>query len=78
MKLEINDEVSKLLDLSEEEILEVLAVSLYKMEKINGVQGGKITGKSEIEFHGLLGKYGQFINYDEGDLDADLNNLKDF
>ena len=78
MKIEINDEVAKNIDLNEEELLELLAVSLYKMEKINGVQGGKMTGKSEIEFHGLLGKYGQYINYDEDDLDTDLNNLKDF
>jgi predicted HTH domain antitoxin len=78
MKLEVNDEVSSVIGLSESELLEVLAVSLYKLEKINGVQGGKLVGTSEIEFHGLLGKYGQFINYNEDDLDADMDNLKDF
>ena len=78
MKIEINAEVADRLDLNEAEILAILAVALYKMEKINGVQGGKIIGKSEIEFHGLLGKYNQFINYDEIDLENDLNNLKNF
>lgn len=78
MKLDINDEVADRLGLSEKELQEILAIALYKLEKINGVQGGKITGTSEIEFHGILGKYGQFINYDEDDLETDLKNLKDF
>ncbi|WP_444930919.1 UPF0175 family protein [Microbulbifer sp. SSSA002] len=78
MKLEVNDEVASVIGLSESELLEVLAVSLYKLEKINGVQGGKLAGTSEIEFHGLLEKYGQFINYNEDDLDIDMDNLKDF
>ncbi len=77
MKIDIIDEVAEKLDLDEGQLLEVLAIALYKLEKINGVQGGKITNKSEIEFHGLLGKYGQFVNYDEDDLDTDLDNLKD-
>ena len=59
-------------------MLEVLAVALYRLEKINGVQGGKITDTSEIEFHGILGKYGQFLRCDESDLETDLKNLKDF
>ncbi|MBB3061404.1 UPF0175 family protein [Microbulbifer rhizosphaerae] len=75
MKLDVNDEVAECLGLDEKELLEVLAIALYKLEKINGVQGGKITGTSEIEFHGILGKYGQFINYDEGELETDLKNL---
>ncbi|MFD1217740.1 MULTISPECIES: UPF0175 family protein [Microbulbifer] len=78
MKLDVNDEVAECLGLSEKELLEILAIALYKLEKINGVQGGKVTGTSEIEFHGILGKYGQFINYDEDDLETDLKNLKDF
>ncbi|MCW8128188.1 UPF0175 family protein [Microbulbifer halophilus] len=78
MKLDINDEVADSLGLSDKELQEVLAIALYKLERINGVQGGKITGTSEIEFHGILGKYGQFINYDEDDLETDLKNLKDF
>lgn len=75
MKLDVNDEVAECLGLDEKELLEVLAIALYKLEKINGVQGGKITGTSEIGFHGILGKYGQFINYDEGELETDLKNL---
>jgi len=60
------------------QLLEILAVSLYQMEKINGVEGGVITSSSEMNFHGLLKKYNQYINYDVNDLNEDMDNLKDF
>jgi len=49
MKLELTDEVMSRVGLSEQQIKEIIAVSLYQMEKINGVQGGKLIGTSEIE-----------------------------
>ncbi len=54
MKIEILDEVAKKTGFTEREMLEFISVWLYKSKKINGVQGGKILGTSEIEFHGLL------------------------
>ncbi len=48
------------------------------MRKINGVQGGKITGLSEIEFHEVVGKWGQLFSYDEDDLLDDVETLKKF
>lgn len=78
MKIQFPDEIAKNKSLSEQDLLEVLAVSLYKMEKINGVEGGHILGSSEMDFHGVLKKYGQYVNYDVDDLQDDLNNLKDF
>jgi predicted HTH domain antitoxin len=76
MQIEIPDDVALKTGLTRQAFLEIMAVSLYKMEKINGVQGGKIIGKSELEFHTLLGKYGQTINYDSQDLLDDLDSLK--
>lgn len=78
MKIEFPHDIAESKSLSEQELLAILAVSLYKMEKINGVEGGIITGKSEMEFHGLLRKYGQYINYDVDDLDKDIDNLNNF
>lgn len=78
MNIEFSDEIAERKSLSDKQLLEILAVSLYKMEKINGVEGGIITGLSEMEFHGLLKKYGQYINYDIDDLNQDIDNLKDF
>lgn len=78
MNIEFPDDIAQNKSLSDRTLLEVLAVSLYKMEKINGVEGGIIIGKSEMEFHGLLQKYSQYINYDVDDLQQDIDNLKDF
>jgi len=78
MNINIPDEIAEKIGLTSFELTEILTVSLYKLKKINGVQGGKILNTSEIEFHGVVAKYGNFVNYDEDDLMEDINNLKDF
>jgi len=78
MKIDILDEVAESSGLSQSEMLEFLTVSLYKAKRINGVQGGKLLGTSEIEFHGLLEKYGEYVNYGVEDYLEDSDNLKDF
>ncbi len=76
MKIDFPDDVMQRVDINDQEIKEIIAVSLYQLEKINGVQGGKIIGKSEIEFHEVLGKYGQTFSYDADDLLDDVETLK--
>ncbi|WP_444929399.1 UPF0175 family protein [Microbulbifer sp. SSSA002] len=78
MKIDIPDEIAKSAGLGEREMKEFLAVSLYKKKRINGVQGGKIVGGSEMEFHGLLEKYNEFVNYDTDEYMEDSDILKDF
>ena len=78
MKIQFPDEIAKNKSFSEKELLEVLAVSLYKIEKINGFVGGHILGYSEIDFHGVLKQYRQYVNYVVDDLQDDLDNLKDY
>ncbi|MFC1751390.1 UPF0175 family protein [Pseudomonadota bacterium] len=77
MKIEIPDEIAKSAGLNATELTEFLAVSLYKKKRINGVQGGKVLGTSEPEFHGLLEKYDEYVNYSEEELLEDIENLKD-
>ena len=76
MKTELPDEVIKKTGLSEMQLKEIIAVSLYQMAKINGVQGGKLIGKSEIEFHDIVGNLGQVFSYDADDLIEDAETLK--
>lgn len=76
MKIDIPDEVMHAAGVSPQVALELIAVSLYQLHKINGVQGGKILGCSEFEFHECLGRYGQSIAYDEHDLLDDLETLR--
>lgn len=76
MNIELIDEVMKTTGLDEQQVKEIIAVSLYQLRKVNGVQGGKIIGKSELEFHEVLGQYGQVFAYDEDDLLEDVETLK--
>lgn len=76
MNIELPDEVMATIDVPEQVAKELIAVSLYQLRKINGVQGGKIIGKSEFEFHEVLGRYGHSIAYDENDLLDDMNTLR--
>ncbi|WP_086929742.1 UPF0175 family protein [Agarilytica rhodophyticola] len=78
MKIEVLDEIAESAGLSQSEMIEFLAISLYKAKRINGVQGGKVLGTSEIEFHGLLEKYNEYVNYDVNEYLEDSDNLKDF
>jgi len=78
MKIEILDEIADSSGLSQSEMLEFLTVSLYKAKRINGVQGGKMLGTSEVEFHGLLEKYDKYVNYGVDEYLEDSDNLKDF
>jgi len=78
MNIEFPDNIATRKNLSKADLKTILAISLYKMEKINGVEGGIITGHSEIEFHGLVQKYGHAINYDVRDLQQDIDHLKNF
>ncbi len=76
MKIELKDEVIEKTGLSETQLIEILSVSLYQMEKINGVQGGKLIGRSEFEFHEVVGKLGQLFSYDAEDLIDDMETLR--
>lgn len=76
MDIGLPDEVMNTIGVPEQVVKELIAVSLYQLQKINGVQGGKIIGKSEFEFHEVLGRYGHSLAYDENDLLDDMNTLR--
>jgi len=77
MIIEIPDDVASKCDLSEREALELLAVAIYKAKGIHGSLAGKLLGISELEFHRLLAKQSETINYDVQDLIDDLKNNRD-
>lgn len=78
MNINILDDIAESVGFNEKQMIEYLAVCLYKSKKINGVQGGKLTGTSEVEFHGLLKKYGEYVNYGVNEYLEDGDNLKGF
>ena len=74
MNIQLDDDLAKKCGVDEQEALELLAVAIYKVKGIHGSLAGKILGLSEFEFHELLAKQGESINYDLDDLVEDIKN----
>jgi len=72
MKIELNDDIAKKCDLNESEVLELLAIAIYKSKGIHGSLAGEILGIGELEFHKLLSDKGETVNYDIDDLVDDI------
>ncbi|HED35081.1 MAG TPA: hypothetical protein ENJ08_12860 [Gammaproteobacteria bacterium] len=77
MNIHFPDDIADKLGMNEKEMLELLSVSLYKKMGIHGAMCGRILNTSEMAFHGVLEKYGEFINYGVDDLRDDMESLKD-
>ena len=72
MIIEIDDDIAKKCNLDTREALQLLAIAIYKAKGIHGTLAGKILGISELEFHQLLSKQGQSVNYGVDELIADI------
>jgi predicted HTH domain antitoxin len=72
MIIEIDDDIAQKCNLDAQEALQLLAIAIYKAKGIHGTLAGKILGISELEFHQLLSKQGQSVNYGLDDLIADI------
>ncbi len=78
MQLELDNQIIAMTGFSEREVKECLAVALYKLTGLHGAAAGRLLDISEIEFHGLLAKYGCDVNYDVQDFREDIEALKRF
>jgi predicted HTH domain antitoxin len=74
MKIEIPDELAQKCGISEREALELLVIAIYRTRGIHGTLAGKMLGISELEFHSLLSKHGETVNYGMQDIIDDIKN----
>ena len=74
MDIQIDNDIVSKCGLDEAEILELFAIALYKKKGVHGALAGKLVGMSELEFHSLLSKRGENVNYDASDLVSDIKN----
>ncbi|GLQ99221.1 UPF0175 family protein [Dyella mobilis] len=74
MKIELDDALMQKVGVDGKEALELLAIALYKYKGIHGSLAGKLIGKSEFEFHQLLSRAGETVNYGVDDLVDDMRN----
>jgi predicted HTH domain antitoxin len=73
MQIKLDDDIAQKIGIDEREALELLAIAIYKMKGVHGALAGKIVGISEFEFHELLSKKGEVVNYGVNDLIDDIN-----
>lgn len=81
--VEIPDEIAQLLDQTGENLsrrlLEVIIADAYRYGKVNTAQVRQILQlPSRLETHAFLKRMGVYLNYDEAELEQDLQTLKKF
>ncbi|NJN58087.1 MAG: UPF0175 family protein [Leptolyngbyaceae cyanobacterium SL_5_9] len=79
--IEIPDEVAQHLDQSEENLshwlIELIVADAYRCGKINTAEVGQILQlPTRLATHAFLKRMSTYINYDEAELDQDLQTLK--
>lgn len=77
MEIEIPDDVVGAAELSKEEVLRILAVTLYDRERLSIGYASRLANLSKSEFLDVLAAEGVAFKYDAEDLKKDLKNLKD-
>jgi predicted HTH domain antitoxin len=76
MTLSIPDEFIQATGMSSAELLQELAVLLFRMEKLTFGQASRLAGMPQLEFQRLLGSRQIPIHYDVADFEADLETLR--
>ncbi|MCE2994805.1 MAG: UPF0175 family protein [Cyclobacteriaceae bacterium] len=74
--LVIEDKILELSDLSENQMLEDIAMMLYQKRRLTFGQAAQLAKLSYTEFQFLLGKNQIPLNYDVSDLLEDVETLK--
>lgn len=76
MNITIPDEIAKVTGLSEKQLIDELAISLYSNGKITLGHACKLTGLPELEMQKLLASRNINIKYDESEIDSDIDTIK--
>ena len=79
MKIQIPEEVGPFAEnLGEEQLLDLLALALYKFKRVAIGKAAKFARlKSEEEFYQLMEQYNVDVNYSPQDFEDDINTLQD-
>jgi predicted HTH domain antitoxin len=81
--IEIHDEIAQRLDQTwgslSRRLLEVIIADAYQCGKVNTAEVRQILNlPSRLETHAFLKRMGVYLNYDEAELEQDLQTLKKF
>lgn len=81
--IEIPDEIAQRLNQAEgslsHRLLELIVADAYRCGKINTAEVGQILElPTRLATHAFLKRMGTYLNYDEAELDRDIQTLKTF
>ncbi|MFQ6113764.1 MAG: UPF0175 family protein [bacterium] len=74
--LEITKDIVQATRMSEQELIEEIAVMLFQEEKLTLGQAAHLAGKSQLEFQHLLASRQIPVHYDVQEFEEDLRTLK--
>jgi predicted HTH domain antitoxin len=77
MKLTIPDDLLEAARLTEAEMLQELAVTLFQKERLTLAQAARLAGLDRRAFQRLLASRQISLHYDVPELEADLRTLRD-
>lgn len=76
MKIEIPDDLVTAAEITEQEALQFLALSLYQNDRLTLGNASRLCNLAQSDFIDLMAAYGVSLNYDADDLEEDLDNLR--
>lgn len=77
MTIVVPDEILRATGMTEQEITQTLALTLFEKDKISLGQASRLAGMSQWDFRGLLVEKGISLHYDVAELDKDLVTLRE-
>jgi predicted HTH domain antitoxin len=77
MTITIPDDVLEATHMSEDELLQELAVTLYQQDKLSLTQAAQLSGSDRDSFQDLLTSRGIALHYDVEDLHQDVATLRE-
>ncbi len=75
--IEIPDDLAHAAKLTETELLQELAIILFKQERITLGRASKLAGMHQIKFQQILSDRNICIHYDIADYEADIKSLRE-
>ncbi len=76
MSIVISDEILQTTRMSEDELLQEIAIMLFQKEKLTLGQASRMAGTSQLEFQHLLASRQIPLHYDVADFETDLKTLR--
>jgi predicted HTH domain antitoxin len=76
MTLTIPDEILRSARMTEQEVIQALAIALFQKDKLSLGQAARLAGMSQWDFRGVLAEQEIPLHYDVPELEKDIETLR--